>query len=188
MTAMTDALRRFGEALRDRRARNRKRLRIAAATGALIVALGVSIAIGPSPRLVWNASASAPIGLWWVAPDAQVKRGNMVIARLAEPWRAFAARRHYLPANVPLIKRVAAEPGDRICAVGTAITVNGVTLANRRETDGAGRAMPRWQGCQTLRDGAVLLLMSDPDSFDGRYVGPTARGEIIGRAWPLWLR
>jgi conjugative transfer signal peptidase TraF len=112
----------------------------------------------------------------------------MVAARLAEPWRALAARRHYLPANVPLIKRIAATPGDEICADEGEIRVNGVVVATTQIHDGAGRAMPRWQGCTLLGDEMVLLLMDDPASFDGRYFGATARGDIIGRASPLWLR
>ena len=182
------ALRRVGDALRTDRARRRKRLHLASATATLVAALGLTIAIAPRPRLLWNASASAPIGLWHVVPDAPSKRGGMVIVRLAEPWRSLAARRRYLPANVPLIKRIAAEPGDRVCAIGADIIVEGARIATRRQHDGAGRAMPHWQGCQVLRDGATLLLMDDPASFDGRYFGPTARRDIIGRAYPLWLR
>ena len=185
---MTDAVRAFGDALRDRRIRRRKQRYIAGATATLIAALGLTIGLAPHPRLLWNASASAPIGLWRVAPGTPVTRGDIVVARLPEPWRGLAARRRYLPANVPLIKRVAAEPGDRICATGAAVTVNGIAVAIRRATDGAGRPMPLWQGCRTLHDGAVLLLMDDPMSFDGRYFGPTARSDIIGKAYPLWLR
>ena len=34
------------------------------------VALGATIAVPPHPRLVWNTSASAPVGLYRVTPDA----------------------------------------------------------------------------------------------------------------------
>nr|WP_275541973.1 S26 family signal peptidase [Sphingopyxis lindanitolerans] len=155
---------------------------------ALTAAIGTTILLPPHPRLIWNASASAPIGLWSVAPNAPLRRGDMVAARLAEPWRALAARRHYLPANVPLIKRIAAMPGDEICADEGVVRVNGVVVATARTHDGAGRAMPLWQGCTVLGGASVLLLMDDPASFDGRYFGATTRGDIIGRALPLWLR
>lgn len=165
-----------------------KSLRRACATAAIIGLLGASAVVPPRPRLLWNASASAPIGLWWVAPDAPARRGDMVVAHLAEPWRGLAARRHYLPSNVPLIKRVAAGSGDVICAIGMAITINGRPVATRLAHDRAGRLMPYWQGCQVLRDGEAFLLMDDPASFDGRYFGATERRDIIGRAYPLWLR
>jgi conjugative transfer signal peptidase TraF len=157
-------------------------------TVALIVGTLATIGWPPRPRLIWNASASAPIGLWSVAPDAPITRGDMVVARLAAPWRSLAARRHYLPANVPLIKRVAAVSGDRVCANDVGIFVNGSLVAVPRATDGARRVMPRWRGCTRLADDAVLLLMAGPASFDGRYFGPTERRHIIGKAHPLWLR
>lgn len=158
------------------------------ATGAIVGLLVGSAVQPPRPRLLWNASASAPIGLWWVALNAPIRRGDMVIARLAEPWRSLAAGRRYLPANVPLIKRVAAGPGDLICSIRALITINGAHVATRLAHDRAGRSMPVWRGCQTLRGGAMLLLMDDPASFDGRYFGVTARSDIVGRAYPLWLR
>ncbi len=162
-----------------------------------IAMLGVGLLIGgsittivrpPQPRLIWNASASAPTGLWRIDPGASAGRGDMVAARLAEPWRGFAARRHYLPANVPLIKRVAALSGDRICAKRGAVFVNDERVAMRRRFDAAGRVMPAWHGCRVLDDGQVLLLMDAPGSFDGRYFGVTLRRDIIGKAVPLWLR
>ena len=171
----------------ERFTRDRRRL-LACLCGAAMAALGAPVALAPAPRLLWNASASAPVGLWRVAPGAAVERGDMVAARLAEPWRGLAARRHYLPANVPLLKRVAAGPGDRICAAGEAVTINRRVVARREPVDAAGREMPGWRGCILLRDGEYLLLMDVRSSFDGRYFGPTARRDIIGKATPLWLR
>ena len=48
--------------------------------------------------------------------------------------------------------------------------------------------MPRWSGCRELRAGEYFLLMDSPLSFDGRYFGTTRRGDILGRAEPLWTR
>ena len=60
---------------------------------------------------------------------------------------------------------------------------------HRRDRDRRGRALPRWHGCRTLADGQVLLVMTRvPDSFDGRYFGPTLKRDLLGRAIPLWLR
>ena len=153
------------------------------------VVLGATIAAPPAPRLVWNASASAPVGLYGVRPRARLARGAMVIAWTPAPYRRLAAVRRYLPENVPLVKRVTGMPGDRICAAEDRITINGRVAATRLRVDAAQRPMPWWQGCRTLAPGEYFLLMADvPGSFDGRYFGITAKTDVIGRAYPLWVR
>lgn len=176
-----DALR----AVRLRRIRLRRCCAVAAAGIALV---GSTIARPPLPRLVWNASASAPLGLYAVSPAAPLARGDMVIAWAPPGSRALAAARQYLPANVPLVKRVAGMPGDRICAIGAAIYVDGRRRAERLTADHAGRPLPWWRGCVTLATGTLLLLNEAPASFDGRYFGPSRRSDVIGKAIPLWLR
>jgi len=158
-----------------------------------LAGLGLGLVIGsallpPAPRLVWNASASAPIGLYLVAPAADPKLGDMVIARLPERFRRLAAVRHYLPLGVPLVKRVAAQSGQRVCAAGPDILIDGKQVATRRAVDGRGRAMPAWRGCVRLHGGELFLLNPDPASFDGRYFGVTERDDVIGTARLLWRR
>lgn len=183
-----DALLAWGDALREAKlARRRLEKRIAvAAIGAAIV-LG-SAAFPPAPRLVWNGSASAPIGLYSVAYGALAEPGDMVIARVPVPFRRLAATRRYLPMNVPLVKRVAAAAGDEVCALGQEIFVNSRWIAQRGLADGAGRPMPMWSGCVRLRGRQLFLLTDAPASFDGRYFGVTEGGDIIGKARLLWAR
>src|SRR3546814_20289045 len=111
----------------------------------LAAALAGTLIAPPRPRFVWNASASAPVGIDAVGGASPLARGDMVIARVPDEYRMLAARRHYLPANVPLVKRVAATVGDEVCAVGARVTVNGRLAAKRLDRDGAGRAMPWWR-------------------------------------------
>ena len=182
-------LRAFGTALRDGRARRRMLRKRTLMIGLGIAALAATVAWPPRPLLVWNASASAPEGLYRVGAATVLESGDMVIARLPDLARRIAARRGYLPANVPLVKRVAAIGGDLICARGTTISVNGQPLVERRRFDGLGRPMPWWTGCVRLRGRSVFLIMTaSPDSFDGRYFGPTRQEEIIGRARLIWAR
>ncbi|WP_324698926.1 S26 family signal peptidase [Novosphingobium sp. RL4] len=179
----------WGAALRKARLHCRRIRRAAISIGILVSAVGWTVGFQPAPRLVWNASASAPIGLYSVSPGTVVATGDMVIATLPEPSRAFAATRRYLPSNVPLVKRVAAGPGDEVCAIGARIFVEGMPVASRRQRDGHGRLMPWWEGCRRLRGGQFFLLMKgSPDSFDGRYFGVTAGSEIVGPARLLWAR
>ena len=179
----------WGEHARSRQA-ERRPLRLRLVLGAFGIALlGVTAIDPPAPRLVWNASASAPRGLYRVSPGARFAVGDMVIARTPMPWRALAARRHYLPANVPLVKRVAAVGGDRVCARARTITINGMAAATRRLRDAKRRPLPWWEGCRRLGEGEAFLLMTgEGNSFDGRYFGPTEAGDILGRAWLLWPR
>lgn len=158
----------------------------AAGTALLIAALCAVSLARPRPLLIWNASASAPTGLYLVTAPGNPARGDRVAGRLPAPWRALAARRHYLPANVPLIKRIAAKPGDMVCASGDRVTVNGDVAARRLRRDGAGRPMPAWHGCRRLGAGDVLLLAAHPASFDGRYFGPSQRRDILGKAHLIW--
>lgn len=178
----------WGETLRTLKRQRAKRLRRMTLGG-----VGLGLVIGsailpPAPRLVWNASASAPIGLYLVAPGATPRRGDMVIAWAPERFRRLAAERHYLPLGVPLVKRVAAQSGQRVCAAGPDILIDGKRVATRRAVDGRGRAMPAWQGCYRLRGGELFLLNPDPASFDGRYFGVTERDDVIGTARLLWRR
>lgn len=179
---------RWGDELRAARDVRRRLRRRIMAIAALTLGLAATIALPPRPMLLWNASASSPIGLYAVAGSENIAPGDTVIARVPEPYRLFAAGRHYIPANVPLVKRVAAAPSDTVCALGREIFVNGRWVAERRVTDGHRRPMPWWNGCTTLGNGALFLLMDNPASFDGRYFGPTARGDIVGKAALLWRR
>ena len=184
-------LSRWREEIRRRRvARREQRSRSTAAGVAAftVAALVASMFWQPRPLLVWNASASAPVGLYAVTSPDQVRAGEMVIAWTPEPARSLAAERRYLPSNVPLVKRVGAVAGDQVCAIGEAIWVNGRHVGARRKVDGAGLRMPAWTGCRELPAGEYFLLMESPDSFDGRYFGVTSREDLVGRAVLLWAR
>jgi conjugative transfer signal peptidase TraF len=138
--------------------------------------------------LVWNASASSPEGLYLVTSPAGLRRGDMAVAWPPVDARRLAARRRYLPASVPLVKRVAAGAGDRVCAAGSRIRVNGRLAALRLRADPLQRPLPRWSGCARLDNAVLLLGTAGPDSFDGRYFGPTGERAIVGKAWKIWPR
>jgi len=164
-------------------------VRAAIAIGVGIALLGSTIVAPPRPRLLWNTSSSAPVGLYAVEPSASVRAGDMVIAQVPAGYRKLAADRHYIPANVPLVKRVAATAGSQVCALGSELFLDGGWLADRRSTDARGRRMPWWQGCVRLgRDQLFLLMTGKKASFDGRYFGVTGTRDIVGKAQLLWPR
>lgn len=138
-------------------------------------------------RIVYNASASVPIGWYAVGEPAPMNVGDLVVA--GPPFRAetLLVARGYLAAGVPILKFVRARAGQRVCRSADLITIDGVVVALARDRDRAGRGLPRWTGCRMLGPGDVFLLnAARPDSFDGRYFGPVSVTSIIGRATPLW--
>ena len=174
------------QAKRRRRVRRRPRTVLALTLFGLGL-IGLATLARPAPWLVWNASASAPVGFYRVLPGNAV-RGDLVLVRTPESVRQLAVERGYLPATVPLVKRVAALDGDIVCAADDVISVNGRVVAERLARDRLGRPLPSWSGCHLLDDGEVFLLMEGvSDSFDGRYFGPIPTAAIIGRLVPLWI-
>ena len=168
----------------------RKRPVLVAGIATLVAALAATLLWPPPPVLVWNASASSPIGLYRLEPAAGVRAGDIVVAWPSDEARALGAARHYLPRNVPLVKRVAAAAGDRVCARSETIFVNDRRIATRLRTDPAGRPIPWWwSGCERLRGGDLLLLSPGiPLAFDGRYFGVSRSNRIVGRARLVWPR
>ncbi len=151
--------------------------------------LTTTLAIPRSPILVWNATASAPVGLYMDESEWAPRKGDLVLVRPPSEVATFASRRGYLPLNVPLIKRIVGINGDTICAHGDKISLNGSFLLKRLESDTRGRSLPRWSGCKHLGDAEVFLAMTAVgDSFDGRYFGFIRASNIIGRLQPLWTQ
>jgi conjugative transfer signal peptidase TraF len=174
------------EQWRAARRRLNKRLQLGAAGLGL---LGLTILCPPAPLLVWNASSSVPQGLYAVHQGVLPLRQDFVLAKLPEPWRGLAARRNYLPANVPLVKRVAAIGGDLVCASKHYVWINGAVAARRLRSDAYGRLLPWWEGCHRLRGREMFLLARDQaSSFDGRYFGVTRPQDVVGTARLLWAR
>lgn len=152
-----------------------------------VVAIGGQSFIHVAPRLIWNASASAPIGLYRIRPAGRLAVGDLVAVDAPEPLASFLADNGYLPRGVPLMKRVTALPGQEVCRNGVAITVDGIEIGKALEHDRLGRPLPVWQGCRRIVSGEVFLMNAQVhDSLDGRYFEPIATSLIIGRATPLW--
>ena len=135
-------------------------------------------------KLFYNASASAPVGFYWL-DNEPIERGDFVILRPPERVQEFIVERGILPPDTPLLKRVAGLSGDEICRRGAQVFINGAAAVTANTTDGEGRSMPVWQGCHVLRDGEFLVLSHHPASFDGRYFGAVDERFIVGRVTHL---
>lgn len=151
------------------------------------MSIGVGSFVPVTPRLIWNASASMPIGFYTIAPPDRLEVTDLVVVNAPEPLSSFLAERHYLPRGVPLLKRVAGLPGQEVCRHGMHVTVDGIDMGDALVRDRLGRQLPIWQGCRRIADGEVFLMnWWVEDSLDGRYFGPLPASAIVSHALPLW--
>ncbi len=156
---------------------------------AAVAAVVAPVLLSTAPLLVWNATASTPIGLYSVRPGAHADVGDHVLIRAPDQIGAWLAERRYVPLGVPLIKRVAAVAPSRVCRDGSRVWVEGGPTVAVRDRDRVGRPLPAWSGCRRLGSDEIFLLNTEaPDSLDSRYFGPLSRRAVIGRVAPLWTR
>ncbi|WP_299404835.1 S26 family signal peptidase [uncultured Roseobacter sp.] len=157
--------------------------------GTGIALIAFSAIVHTNPILVWNASASVPIGFYAVQPLDAPSVGDLVVLEPPSPLGDWLLEHGYLGADVPLIKHVAALPGQHVCRIGVTVSIDGTTVAIAKERDRFDRPLPVWQGCHQLTDDQIFFLNPDTEgSLDGRYFGPLPRDTIIGRAVPIWTR
>lgn len=142
----------------------------------------------PTPTwLVWNATASAPVGFYTIAPADRLEVPELVAVMPPEPIADFMAGRGYVGRNVPILKRVLGLPGQQVCRIGRDIMVDGVAVGSALSLDRMGRDLPVWQGCRVVADDELFLMNRKvPDSLDGRYFGQLPASAVIGRAIPLY--
>lgn len=153
------------------------------------VSLAAPAVLRPHRMIMWNASASVPVGLYLLeATDARYV-SELVAVVPPEPLASFLAAGDYLPRGVLMLKRVLALPGQTVCREGLVVTVDKVAVGMALERDRRGRALPVWQGCRVVPEDALFLMNSrSADSLDGRYFGPLPRSAVIGRAHPVWTK
>jgi Type IV secretory pathway, protease TraF len=163
------------------------RRRTLAVTALAVAGIAAGTAVDWPAKLIWNATASAPLGFYTVEPADALDVPELVAVMPPEPLAAFMAERGYIARGVPLLKRVLGLPGQRVCRAGRTITVDGIEMGEALERDRIGRDLPVWQGCHVIGDDQLFLMNWEVrDSLDGRYFGPIPASSVIGRAVPLW--
>ena len=160
-------------------------LAVAASIG--LAALAWAAFAKPSARVVYNASESVPVG-WYrietmVESASSLRVGGIVLTRLPAEPAALAAQRGYLPAHIPLLKRIGAVSPQHVCVREGQVRIDGTPVAVVLRADRLGRAMPVWSGCRALVVGEVFLLSNTHSgSFDSRYFGPINASLVMGLA------
>jgi len=143
-----------------------------------------------------NTTNSVPRGFYWLT-DSPARKGGLV-AFCPPKERVFveAVGRGYLGpgfcpgGSLPLIKHVAALPGDFVQIEPAGTAINNQVLPNSRQvvTDPLGRYLPALRFRGIVPEGRVLLMANDTQvSFDGRYFGLVSSQLILGSLAPLWV-
>ncbi|CCD84673.1 TraF peptidase. Serine peptidase. MEROPS family S26C precursor [Bradyrhizobium sp. ORS 285] len=143
----------------------------------------------PRPLLIWNASGSVAIGLYWIQPVRQWSINEIVVVQPQDVLAGWLADEGYLPRGVPMLKHISALPGQAVCRRNNVILIDDVEAGLAQASDRHRRKLPDWQGCRTIgNDELFLMNRQSESSLDGRYFGPTATSDVVGRAIPLWTR
>jgi len=137
-----------------------------------------------------NTSVSLPVGIYMVSP-----KGNLV--EFCPGDQGLSAGRHYRARGVcpdgaaPLLKPIAATPGDHIAVSSAGVAVNGSILPNTAplSRDSEGPLLTHWPfGSYALRPGSLWVASSySPRSYDSRYLGPVPEGSVRARLRPLMV-
>lgn len=156
---------------------------VLAAAGIALIAASF---VGRSPVLIWNYTASAPLGLYQ-SLDRPWRKGDWVAVEPEPRVAALLTQFGVLKPGRVLIKRVSAVEGDEVCRDGANVTINGIWAVNARTRTSREMRLPNWGGCLRLDKGEVFLLGEAEASFDGRYFGVSDATGILGPVRHLGL-
>lgn len=164
------------------------------AVGGTMILLGLAAAAHSGLR--WNSTQSLPPGLYWASPVTSLRIG-VIVEFCAPPGRFLdtGMSRGYLgngncPGGVlPLMKKVAALPGDVIDIDAGGVRVNSQLWPRSRPLpqDRRGRPLPtvRLKGLRLAPGQWLPMSDHSPTSFDGRYSGPIDQRVILATLRPL---
>jgi conjugative transfer signal peptidase TraF len=155
------------------------------AVAILAIVVSVGAVMATAPRVLINTTPSEPPGLYVRSP---MTPGPGRIVAFTAPPAAFpyADRRLAYLHRVPLLKAVAAGPGDLVCTLNGQLEIDGKPRAPIAQVDRQGIALPHWSACRRLR-ADELFVFSDRvlNSFDSRYFGPVQLRAVLGVYAPL---
>lgn len=167
----------------------RRLLPLCLALGLVTLIYGVKVGLDLAGiKLLINLTDSAPHGVYRVVPITNLKKGTFIVFELPHSVRHELGPRPWLKDDVPLIKPVAALPGEKVCVSDAEVKVAGQYAGSVFSSDYLGLPLPKLRGCFHVKTWEVFPLSRYSDrSFDGRYLGPLHRGDLIGEALPLFL-
>ncbi len=154
-----------------------------------VIGTAVETFFPPRPVVLYNPSASAPIGWYRLRDKISLKNGEQIAVYAPEWARRLADKRGYLPYDYPLIKTIWAISGEQVCYHENRVIVPNRPDISRQKQDSLGRDMPVRSGCIILKSGEYLAISPDVQAgFDSRYFGPVGLENILGRVEYLGKR
>jgi len=164
-------------------------LRIATASIGCAVLIGTGLIGCRLPTALGfclNLTPSEPVGIYrLVAGDAE----RAALVWVKQPAGAAVSILHrYVPANIPLIKRVAAVPGDIVQIATPGVSINGMLWTDSAplDRDAEGRSLEHYPfGSYRVPTGQLWVMSSNPRGIDSRYFGPVAKASVISRLVPV---
>jgi conjugative transfer signal peptidase TraF len=141
-----------------------------------------------------NVTPSMPIGIWIIRPvNAPIARGAIVsfchVHRRRSAKPATSSNHGPCPDGAwPLLKPVAALPGDLVVIDSSGVTINGQLVPNSQRHSRPGLAAIA-SGAYRVGEGELWVVSSlHPHSFDSRYFGPIRAAAVGGEAVPILVR
>jgi len=139
--------------------------------------------------LIWiNLSDSEPLGIYQVQKfNGKLSHGDLVIMNVPPGFERYVYDRGWLPKGWPLLKKVAALPGETYCINDDRFFVNGSLIGKVFTSDSQGLPLPRRiTGCRRIEEKCFLPVATHiQNSFDGRYFGAVPFSQIKGIATPI---
>jgi conjugal transfer pilin signal peptidase TrbI len=94
----------------------------------------------------------------------------------------------FLPLGVPIVKKLAALPGDRVKVDASGIWINDVKWGDLSDhvLHSLGETPASVTRSFVVAADEVLMLGTLPRSLDGRYLGPIKTDRLSGQVWRIW--
>ena len=138
------------------------------------------VAFGGPPSVLVNTSPSEPPGVY-ARTTERPTNGRIIAFKVPPAGAGYVGRAMPYLRRRPLLKAVAAGPGDAVCEGEGGLVINGHWRAAVVDTDRQGRLLPHWRACRRLGPDELFVFSNRvPNSFDSRYYGPVSRGSILG--------
>ena len=135
---------------------------------------------------IYQVTHSMPEGVYMTYYPFSIKRNDNVVFVPNAKTEHFIVSRGWLPANVPLLKKVVGVPGDYLCIKDETVYINQVKVATIYQKDRQGNPLPIFNYCGKINQNKYFMQgVANPYSFDSRYYGLVSKKQIISKAVQL---